>query len=476
VLTSVLGASLASIDSTVVSIALPSIGRDLHAGFAVLQWTITGYTLTLAALMLLGGALGDQFGRRRIFVLGVAWFAVASLGCAAAPSATWLIIARTLQGVGGALLTPGTLAIIEANLIEKDRGAAIGAWSGLSGVASAVAPFLGGWLLAWDGWRWVFLVNPLLAAAVLPIAVRHVPETRDPLPNEGIDVAGSALGVLGLGGLTAAAISASDHGLASPTVLTMSAAGVGALISFVVVERRSARPMVPPGLFRSRQFSTANAVTFLLYAANAAALVLLVIELQTVSRYSPLQSGAALLPVTVIMLLLSSRFGARGQRIGPRRPMALGPCISAAGLMLTTRLSSHSGYLTDVLPAVSLFGFGLAVSVAPLTSTVLAAVPAEHAGVASGINNAVARAAGLLAIALLPAVTGLTGDAYESAGRFLPPFRAVMWICAALEVAGGALAGMLIRNGEVDGSQSVVLPQPPDAGFGNLAPAAVDGQ
>lgn len=502
VLACVWGSALATIDSTVVNMALPTIGRQLDVGFGALQWTVTGYALTLAALTLLGGALGDRFGRRRIFVIGVVWFAAASLLCAAAPDMTWLIVARALQGVGGALVTPASLAIIEASFAEQDRGGAIGAWSGQSGAASAIAPFIGGWLLSLGSWRWVFLINPLLAVAVAAIAVRHIPETRDDDAGGRIDVAGSLLGVVGLGGITAAAIAASDHGFTSAGVLMPLGAGVVALSTFVFVERRIPHPTMPPSLFRSRQFSATNAVTFLLYAANAGAALLLVIELQTVSGFSPFLSGVALLPITVVMLLLAARFGALAQHIGARGPMAIGPCISAAGLILMTRLSAHSSYVSDVLPAVSVFGFGLAVCVAPLTATVLAAVPATHAGIASGVNNAVARAAGLIAIAVLPALTGLTGDTYQDPARFLPPFRDAIWICAALQLAGGALAALTITDHEQrpelaavpptcvslaghpltapvrrrNASQMVFVPQPADAGVGDLPPAAVDRQ
>jgi EmrB/QacA subfamily drug resistance transporter len=442
----VLGSGVAGIDATVVNIALPNIGRDLHVGFASLQWTVTAYTITLASLILLGGALGDRMGRRRIFVVGVAWFAVASLLCALAPGAGWLIGARALQGVGGALLTPASLAIIQASFVEKDRAKAIGAWSGFSGTASAIAPFLGGWLIQVGSWRWVFLINLPLAAVVIAIAQRHMPETRDSDAHGRVDAVGSLLGVIGLAGITAGVIAAADRPVTAFPVYGPAVVGVLALCAFVLAERRERDPMLPLGLFRSVQFSSANTVTFFLYASIGGAVLLLVVELQAVSRFSPLASGTALLPITVVMLLLAARFGAVAQRIGPRIPMAVGPLVCAAGLLLMARLSPTSSYWIDVLPAVTVFGFGLAIFVAPLTATVLSAVPISRAGIASGVNNAVARAAGLIAVAALPVVVGLTGDAYDSPSRFLAPFRHAMWICAGLQVIGGVLAALTIRD------------------------------
>lgn len=442
----VLGSGIAGIDGTVANIALPQIGRSLHVGFGSLQWVVNSYALTLASLILLGGSLGDRYGRRRIFVIGIAWFGAASVLCAAAPSAGVLIAVRALQGVGGALLTPASLAILESSFDEDDRVRAIGAWAGLSGTASAIAPFLGGWLLAAGGWRWVFLINPPLVIAVVAIAVLHIPETRDPGAPHQLDMRGALLGVVGLAGLTAGLIAASEHTLGSASVSAPLAAGLAAVALFVLAERREANPMVPPRLFRSGQFSATNVITFLLYAANGAALLLLVIELETVSAFSPLVAGTALLPITVVMLLLSARFGGWAHRRGPRLFMAIGPLVCAAGLAMLTRLDAQSGYWTAVLPAVTVFGLGLSLFVAPLTATVLGAVSASHAGIASGVNNSVARAATLLAIAALPVIVGMKSDAYRSAPQFLGPFRAAMWICAALYAAGAVLAAMLIRD------------------------------
>jgi EmrB/QacA subfamily drug resistance transporter len=459
-LASVLGSGIAGIDATVVNIALPDIGRDLHVGFASLQWTVTSYTLTLSSLILLGGACGDRFGRRRVFVVGVAWFAVASMLCGLAPNAGWLIASRALQGVGGALLTPASLAIIQASFADTDRARAIGAWSGLSGTTSAIAPFLGGWLIQAGSWRWVFFINPPLAVLVIAIAMRHMPETRDATASGRIDVLGSLVGVVGLGGVTGGIIAASDHRFASTSVLLPLIAGIVALGAFVVVENRESNPMLPLALFSSRQFSAANAVTLLLYAANGGALLLLVVELQTVSGFSPLEAGTALLPITAVMLLLAARFGALAQRIGPRLPMSAGPLVAAVGLVLFTRLPPQASYASDVLPAVTVFGLGLAIFVAPLTSTALSAVPASHAGIASGVNNAVARAAGLLAVAALPVLVGLTGDAYNDPSQVLTAFRNAIWICVGLQVAGGVLSALTIRNERHDAApdKAAVIP------------------
>lgn len=443
----VLGSGIAGIDSTVVNIALPDIGRDLHVSFGGLQWTITGYTLTLAAFILLGGSLGDRLGRRRIFVVGIIWFAITSALCAVAPSAGFLIAARVLQGIGGALMTPASLAIIQASFTDTDRTKAIGAWSGLSGTTSAIAPFLGGWLIQAGSWRAVFLINPPLCALVILLALRHMPETRDPDATGRLDLTGSVLGVIGLGGVTAGIIAAADNGFGSVAVLLPLLIGLAALIGFIVAEKYEPNPMMPLSLFASRQFSATNLVTLLLYAANSGSLLLLVVELETVAGFSPLKAGTALLPITVIMLLLAARFGALAQRIGPRLPMTIGPFVSAAGLALLAELPAHASYLGNVLPAVVVLGLGLAMFVAPLTATVLGAVPAAHAGLASGVNNAVARAAGLLSIAALPVIVGLTGDAYANAALFRGPYREALWICAGLHVAGGLLALISVSNG-----------------------------
>lgn len=445
-LATVLGSAMASIDATVVGIALPAIGRNFSASISTLQWVVTAYTLTLAGLLLFAGALGDRYGRKRVFVAGVIWFAVASALCGLAPTAPVLIGARAVQGIGAALLTPGSLAIIEASFAPGDRSKAIGAWSGLSGVGTAIGPFLGGWLVDAVSWRLIFAINLPLAILVLAVSARHVPESRNSEMTGRVDIAGGILVTIGLIGVTYGLIEGPARGWASPAVLTSITAGAGVLVAFLVFERRTRMPMLPLGLFASAQFTAANLVTFAVYGALGGALFLLPIQLQQVSGYTALQAGVALLPVTVIMLVLSARSGALAARIGPRLQMTVGPVVIAVGLALFTRIGPSGGYLTEVLPAVVVFGLGLAINVAPLTSTVLAAVPATHAGVASAVNNDVARAAGLIAVAVLPAAAGITGSAYLHPARFSAGFGRASLISAGLCVAGGVLAAVAIRN------------------------------
>jgi EmrB/QacA subfamily drug resistance transporter len=447
-LATVLGSGLAFLDATVVNVALPRIGEDLDAGISGLQWTINGYTLTLAALILLGGSLGDRFGRRRIFVIGVVWFAVASLACGLAPNVETLGVARAVQGVGGALLTPGSLAILQASFRPDDRARAIGAWSGLGGLAGALGPFLGGWLVDNAGWRWVFLINLPFAAVVALVAVRYVPETKDPQASPSLDIPGAVLGAGGLGGLTYGLIAWQEQGLGSIGVLVALVGGVAALAGFGVREHRAREPMLPLEIFSSRLFSATNLVTFAVYAALAGVFLFLVLMLQVVADFSPLAAGAALLPVTVLLLLLSARVGALATVIGPRLPMTVGPVTSGVAVYWMSRFDADTSYWRDVLPAVSLFGLGLAFTVAPLTATVLAAAPDRHAGLASGVNNAVARVGGLLAVAALPLVVGLTGAAYADPELLLPAYEKAMLASAGLLVLGGLLALATVRRPE----------------------------
>lgn len=440
----VLGSALAQIDATVVNIALPHVGADLGADFAGLQWTVNGYTLTLASLILLGGALGDRFGRRRVFVVGTIWFAVASLLCGLAPNIGTLVAARMLQGIGGALLTPGSLALMQASFRPDHRARAIGAWSGLGGAAAAIGPFLGG-VLVQVSWRLVFLVNLPLAAVVVVVALRHVPESFDRDMDPRLDVAGAVVGALGLAGTTYALIGLGGGG-AKTAATVAGLIGLVGLVAFVVVERRSSHPMLPLDLFADRQFTATNLVTFAVYAALGVVFLLLVLDLQIVAGFTPLAAGLALLPVTVAMLLLSSRAGALAQRIGPRLPMTVGPLLCAVALVMLRGIGPGSSYAVDVLPAAVVLGLGLSATVAPLTATVLAAAPTRHAGIASGVNNAVARAAALLAVAALPAVVGISGDDYRNAAVFSQGFRAAMLISAGLLAAGGLLAAATIRS------------------------------
>ena len=446
-LVTVLGSAIASIDATVVGIALPAIGRDFGVSLTTLQWVVTAYTLALAGLLLFAGTLGDRYGRKRIFLVGVVWFAVSSLLCGLAPSAVILIAARAVQGIGAALLTPGSLAIIEASFRPGDRGKAIGAWSGMSGVATAIGPFLGGWLVQAVSWRLIFAINLPVAAMIIAVGVRHLPESRDPeMAQSKVDMTGGILVTLGLIGVTYGLIDGPVSGWIRPVPLASEVVGVLLLVAFAAWERRTPTPVLPLNLFTFAQFTAANVVTFIVYGALGGVLFLLPIELQQVSGYTALQAGISLLPVTAIMLALSARSGALAARIGPRLQMSIGPVVIAIGLALFTRIGYSGNYLTEVLPAVVIFGLGLAINVAPLTSTVLAAVPASHAGTASAVNNDVARTAGLIAVAVLPAAAGLTGTAYLHAARFSAGFDTASLISAAVCLAGGVLAAVTIRN------------------------------
>ncbi len=438
----ILGSGMAFLDGTIVNVAIRVIGTDLDASLADLQWVLNAYTLMLAALILIGGSLGDRLGRRRVFVVGVVWFAAASAGCALAPSPQVLIASRAVQGVGGALLTPGSLAMIQGAFATDDRARAIGIWSGLAGVTTAVGPFLGGWLIAVATWRLVFWINVPLAVAVVLVAARHVPETRDPQAVHSFDLPGAVLGCVGLAGITYALIGW------DASTRTYSAAGLGllALAAFVLTEHRRRAPMVPPALFSSRVFTTSNVLTFLVYGALGALLFLLTLQLQVVAGYTPLQAGISLLPVTLLLLVLSSRSGALATRIGPRLQMSVGPLLCAAGALLLLMVDGSGSYSTRVLPGVLVFGLGLAALVAPLTATVLAAAPDRYAGVASGVNNAVARAGSLLAVAALPVAVGLSGNDYENPAAFSAGFRTAMVVCAVLLGLGAAAGWLGLRH------------------------------
>ena len=440
----VLGSALTFIDATVVNIALPHIGRDFHAGAAALQWTVNGYTLSLASLILLGGSLGDRFGRRRLFVTGVVWFAAASLLCGLAPNVQVLIAARVVQGIGGALLTPGSLAILEASFHPDDRGRAIGAWSGLGGIAGALGPFVGGWLVQVSTWRLVFLINAPLAAIVVAVGLRHIPESRDPRAARGLDLPGVVLAAASLGGLTYGFTSWPTNGPGSVAVATSLGVGVASLIGFVIAERRSPHPMLPLDVFRSRAFTAANLATFAVYGALGGVFFLVVLNLQVVAGYSALAAGTAMLPITVLMLLLSARAGALAQRIGPRLPMTIGPLVCAAAMLLFSRIGAHASYPSSVLPAVIVLGLGTSLNVAPLTATALGSLDESRAGIASGVNNAVARAAGLLAVAVLPLAAGLGSGSLTNPATLAPVYRTSMYICAGLLVTGSVIAAIAI--------------------------------
>lgn len=433
----VLGSSMTMLDGTVVQIALPRIADDLDATFAGLQWVVNGYTLALASLILLGGALGDRLGRRRVFTVGVAWFTVASLLCAIAPTVELLVVARVLQGIGGALLVPGSLAMIQASFHPDDRARAIGAWSGLGGIATAIGPFVGGYLVDAASWRWIFLLNLPLGALVLYVAIARLPETRDPGATGRIDLLGAVLGAAGLAGITAGFIEQAP-----------ATGAVGALlfVAFLVTQARGTRPMLDLAVFRSRQFSAANGVTFILYGALGMALFLVGLVLQQALGYSALAAGVAMLPITLVMLAFSARAGALARRIGPRIPMTLGPVGMAVGLALMTRIEPGRSYAEAVLPALLAFAGGLALTVAPLTSTALAAADASHAGIASGVNNAVARTGQLLAVALIPLIAGFPADVAVAPAVLVDGFHRVVLVAAGAAAVAGLLSWAFIRT------------------------------
>ena len=454
----VLGSGMAAIDATVIGIALPTIGRDFHGSLGTLQWVVTGYTLTLSSLLLLGGSLGDRYGRKRIFMIGVGWFALSSAACAVSSGSNQLIVTRVLQGVGGALLTPGSLAILEASFARRDRSEAIGAWSGLGGVATAAGPLVGGYLIAAASWRWIFLINIPIGLVVLVVSARHVPESRDPTVIGRIDVGGAVLATASLAAIAYALIEGPPRGWSSPSVLVSLAVGVIGSVAFIVVEHRTPVPMLPLDLFRIRQFTVTNAVTFVVYAGLGGVLFLLPVVLQVVDRYSPLESGVALLPMTLVMLAFSARSGRLATTIGPRLQMSIGPIVVGGGLALLSRAPGSTSYVVGVLPAVLVTAAGLATTVAPLTATALNSVSEAHSGLASAVNNDVARLGSLIAVAVLPALGGITGASYLHPQALAHGFQQAVLIAGTWCVLGGVVAAIGIQNPRRTPGQPVEVP------------------
>jgi EmrB/QacA subfamily drug resistance transporter len=447
----ILASSMTFIDGTVVNVALPALQADLHATITDVQWVIEAYALFLGALILVGGSLGDQFGRKRVFLAGLLLFTIASMACGIAMSPAMLIAGRAVQGIGAAFLVPGSLAIISAAFDEAERGRAIGTWSGFSAITTAIGPVSGGWLVEHVSWRAVFFLNLPFAAIALALSLRFIDESRDPSRSSRIDWTGAALAVAGLGGVVFALLEWPPLGPGHPLVVGALAAGAASLVLLAVVERRAASPMLPLDLFRSRSFTLANVLTLLLYAALSIVMFLMPMNLIQVQHYSATAAGAALLPFPLIMFALSRWSGGLVARFGSRTPLTVGPVIAALGLALQARPGIGGSYWTTFFPAVVVMGFGMAITVAPLTTTVMGAADPRHAGAASGVNNAVARVAGLLAIAVFGVVLARTFDAHVR-----PPLDRLALSPAANE----ALQRELPKIAGADVAQAASMPPP----------------
>jgi EmrB/QacA subfamily drug resistance transporter len=437
----ILGSVIVFVDSTVVNVALPAMQRDLGGGLVLQQWVVDAYLLTLGSLLLVGGSLGDLFGARRLFLIGIVTFGITSVACAAAPDGTTLILARGLQGVTGAILTPAGLAVIAATFSGEARGAAIGQWTSWTGIAFVIGPLAGGWLVTHGSWRWVFIVNVPFAIATAALVAYAVPKHAPPEKRPRVDITGGVLCVLGLGGPVFALIEEPRRGWGSPMIVVPLVAGLALFAAFLWWERRTPEPMLPLGLFARRNFSFANLETLTVYAGLSTLTFFLVLFVQQLAGYSALKSGLALLPITVVMFVLSPRVGRLSMRLGPRLFMGTGPLIAALALAPLIRLKPGFNYWYELLPPLLVFSVGLSLIVAPLTATVLADAHESDAGIASGVNNAVARVAGLLGIAVVGASVAGSANTLDLAG-----FRLAMGITVGLICAGGIIGFAGIRN------------------------------
>jgi EmrB/QacA subfamily drug resistance transporter len=454
----ILGSTVVFLDSTVVNVALPSIAQGLDAGLAGQQWVVEAYMLTLVSLLLVGGSLGDQFGRRRMFVAGLVGFGITSALCALAPTVEVLVAARALQGVAGALLVPGSLAIVAASFEGAARGKAVGTWTAWTGIATVIGPAGGGALIGATSWRAIFWVNLPLIAATVALTLHSVGESRDPDAFHGIDWLGIALSAAGLGGPVFALIEQPARGWSDPVVWLSFVAGIACLALFVAREARTAHPLLDLGLFRIRNFAVANLTTLATYAGLIGGLFFVGLYLQQVAGYSPLEAGLATTPISLLLFALSPRWGKLASGSGPRLPMTAGPIVGGIGLLLLLRVNANADYATEVLPAILVFGLGLSATVAPLTATVLDSVEERHVGIASGVNNGISRVAGLLAIAVLGAVISARfaaiagGDVSggpltaQAAAASTSAFHLGIGIAGALMIAGGIVSGFGIEN------------------------------
>jgi EmrB/QacA subfamily drug resistance transporter len=454
----ILGSTVVFLDSTVVNVALPAISEGLGAGLSGQQWVVEAYMLTLVSLLLVGGSLGDQFGRKRMFVFGLIGFGVTSALCAISPSVEFLVAARALQGITGALLVPGSLAIVAATFEGAARGKAVGTWTAWTGIATVIGPAGGGALIGLTSWRAIFWVNLPLIAGTVALTVHSVDESRDPDAFRGIDWGGIALSAAGLGGPVFALIERPKYGWSDPVVWVPLIAGIVCFALFVLHEARARHPMMDLALFRIRNFAIANLTTLSAYAGLIGGLFFVGLFLQQVAGYSPLEAGLATTPISVILFALSPRWGRLASGTGPRLPMTLGPIVGGVGLLLMLRIGSEADYVPEVLPAILVFGLGLSATVAPLTATVLDSVEERHVGIASGINNGVSRVAGLLAIAILGAIISARFDAIAAPGISGGPltahaaaastsaFHLGVVIAGILMILGGLASGLGIEN------------------------------